>query len=160
MSARHARGMTLIELVLAIVVVSVGLAGVLVAFNTVVGRSADPLAQKQMLAIAEQMMEEIGLQPYEAAPNTTTAFNACARNAFNDIRDYDGYATTAGHCDMDGTPVANLAAYNVRVAVNTAATLQGLGAGKVAEITVTVSHGASQSFSLTGWRTGYAVGLP
>ena len=44
--------MTLLELVLAIAVIGIGLAGLLVAFNQAVFRSADPLVRKQMLAIA------------------------------------------------------------------------------------------------------------
>lgn len=155
MSVRREKGLTLIEMVVAIVVIGVGLAGVLAAFQAVVRGSADPLARKQMLAVAEQMMEEITLQPFAAAAPVATAVNACARNAFNDIRDYDGYATTGGYCDVDGSPVLNLAGYDVAVAVDTAATLNGIGAGEAARITVSVSHGTDH-FSLVGWRTFYA----
>lgn len=152
---RRQRGLTLIEMVVAIVVIGVGLAGVLSAFQLVVRGSADPMAHKQMLALAEQMMEEIALQPYAPATATTTAFKACARNAFNDIRDYNGYSTSAGFCDVDGTTVANLAAYNVRVKVDTTVALNGIPVGDAAEITVEVTHGANR-FSLVGWRTFYA----
>lgn len=58
------RGMTLIELVVFIVVVSVGLAGVLSVFNVVVKGSADPLVTKQALAVADSLLEEILLKDF------------------------------------------------------------------------------------------------
>lgn len=138
-------------MVVAIVIIGVGLAGVLTAFQVVVRGSADPLVHKQMLAIAEQMMEEITLQPYAVAAPDTTAANPCARNAFNDMRDYHGYRTSGGYCDVDGNPVERLAGYDVEVTVDTSITLNGIAA----RITVEVMHGGSR-FSLVGWRTFYA----
>ncbi len=52
-------GMTLIELVMFIVIVGVGIAGILAVFNATVFRSADPLVQKQAQALAEGLLEEI-----------------------------------------------------------------------------------------------------
>lgn len=144
------RGFTLIEMVLAIVVLGVGLAGVLIAFSTVTRGSADPVVAQQMLAIAEEMMEEIQLKPYAAAANAAPA--ACARNTWNDGLDYNGYATSGQICSIDGTPIPSLAGYSVQVTV-VAATLAGVGAAR--RINVTVTRGAS-SFTLTGWRTDFA----
>lgn len=144
------RGFTLIELVLAIVVLGVGLAGVLIAFSTVTRGSADPVVAQQMLAIAEEMMEEIQLKPYAAAANVAPA--ACARNTWNDVLDYNGYATSGQICTIDGTAIPSLAGYSVQVTV-AAATLAGVGAAR--RINVTVTRGTS-SFTLTGWRTDFA----
>jgi MSHA pilin protein MshD len=148
---RPQRGMTLIEIVLAIVVLGVGLAGVLLAYSTVTRGSADPVVAQQMLAIAEEMLEEIQLKPYLAAPNTAPA--ACARNTYNDALDYNGYVAS-GICSIDGTPITSLASYSVRVQVQGAA-LAGLAATAASRITVTVTHG-SDTFTLSGWRTDYA----
>ena len=144
------RGLTLIEMVLAIVILSVGLAGVLLAFSTVTRASADPVVAQQMLAIAEELLEEVELKPYAVAANAAPA--ACARNTFNDVLDYDGYAATGGICTIDGTPIPSLATYAVRVRVQ-AGTLAGVGAAR--RIDVTVTHGAD-SLTLTGWRTDFA----
>ena len=144
------RGFTLIEMVLAIVVLGVGLAGVLIAFSTVTRGSGDPVVAQQMLAIAEEMMEEIQLKPYAAAPNTAPA--ACARNTWNDVLDYHGYATSGQICTIDGTAIPSLAGYSVQVTV-VAATLAGVGAAR--RINVTVTRGTN-SFTLTGWRTDFA----
>lgn len=143
------RGFTLIELIIAIIVISVGLTGVMLAFQTTVVGSANPVVTKQMQAIAEEMLEEIELKPYAVAANT--APGGCARNTYNDVSDYNGYAAS-GICTIDGAPIGALASYSVRVTVS-ATTLGGVGAAK--KIVVTVTHG-NDSLTLTGWRTDYA----
>lgn len=161
MSTRHQAGMTLIELVIAIVVVSVGLAGVLIAFSTAIMHSADPMVRKQMLSIAEGMMEEVTLQPFDVSgtPPSNTLKDCRAgtgiapRQNFNDIADFNNYQTT-GVCDIDGDAIADLANYNLSVVVDSAATLDTLGGGSVRRITVTVTHGI-ETLRLVGWRTNY-----
>lgn len=154
MCNKRCDGMTLIELVIAIVVIGVGLAGILAAFSTVRG-SADPLIHKQMLAAAEEMLEEIELKPYAVsgtapANGATSCGNAADRSGFDDVRDYNGYRTS-GICGVDGTAVVGLESYGVNVAVTQAA-WQGIA--ETLSITVTVSHGL-ESLSITGYRTNY-----
>ena len=148
---QHAqRGMTLIEIVLAIVVLSIGLAGVLIAFSTVTLGSSDPVIAQQMLAIAEEMLEEIQLKPYASIANAAPV--TCARNTYNDVLDYNGYATSGQICTIDGTPITSLAGYSVQVQVQ-AATLAGVAAAR--RINVTVTRGTA-SLTLSGWRTDFA----
>jgi MSHA pilin protein MshD len=143
------RGMTLMELIIAIVVIGVGLAGVLVAFNQAVLRSADPMVRKQMLAIAEEMMEEITLKPFAAQPVVPAP--GCARDTHDDVSDYNGYAS-AGICDIDGTPIPSLATYGVTVTVAPGALPTGVAA---LQIVVTVTHG-TDVLTLVGYRTAWA----
>jgi MSHA pilin protein MshD len=58
------RGISLIELIIFIVIISVALTGILLVMNTVTRHSADPLIHKQALAIAESLLEEVELMPF------------------------------------------------------------------------------------------------
>ena len=150
MTRRSQAGFTLIEMIIAIVILGVGLAGVAVTFSVAIGRSADPVINQQLLAIAEEMIEEVQLKPYVAAANSAPA--GCARDTYNDVADYNGYTTSGQICTVDGVAVSALTGYSVTVGVATA-TLSGVAAAK--RITVTVTRG-SQSLTLVGWRTDFA----
>lgn len=74
-TSRRIAGFTLIELIVFIVIVSVGLAGVLSSLNISTRHSADPLQPKQALAIAEATLESMLLRDYAAlspAPAAST----------------------------------------------------------------------------------------
>lgn len=146
---RRARGFTLPEMLMVIVVLGVGLAGVLIAFSTVGRGSADPVLQKQMLSIAEELMEEIQLRPYAVTANT--APSGCARNTFNDIRDYNNYATTNKICTIDGTAIPALSSYSVSVVMQPSV-VSGV---TMMRIGITVTQG-DQSLTLVGFRSDYA----
>lgn len=70
-------GISLIELVIFIVVVSIGVVGILSVMNVTTKASADPLLRKQALAIAESLLEEIELQAFTFCdPNDPQALTA------------------------------------------------------------------------------------
>lgn len=136
------------ELIVAIVVLGAALAGVLMALNQSVSGSADPVVRVQMLALAQSLLNEVESRPFASAD--PPASPGCARAQFNDLRDYDGYASTGTVCALDGTPM--LSGYSVRISVKPG-TLAGVAAAL--RIEVTVSRG-SDSLTLRGWRTDYA----
>lgn len=151
---RRQAGMTLVELIVAIVIINVGLAGVMLTFVTVVRSSAQPMIYKQMAAVAEGLMEEIMLKPFaRSAP--APAPGVCARDTHNDVRDYAGYHA-ADACTVEGDPIAALAGYQVEVAVTAAgnAAMPGVPAGELLKIDIAVRTGTA-SYVLTGWRTCY-----
>ena len=80
MCPRQSRGVTLVELIVFIVIVGVAMAGLFAAFNTITAASADPQVRKQVLAIAESLMEEVQLMPFTFCdpddPHVSTAQSA------------------------------------------------------------------------------------
>jgi MSHA pilin protein MshD len=143
------RGFTLVEMILAIVVLGVGLAGVMLAFSTTTRGSGDVLVQRQLLAIAQGLLDEALSRPY--APVAGGGSVGCERSAFNDVADYNGYSRT-GICTIDGAPIASLSSYGVSVRV-APDNLGGVSAAL--RVTVSARRGAEE-LELVGWRTGYA----
>jgi len=150
--ARRETGVTLIELIVAIVIVAIALAGLVSALSTANRASVDPLIYQQKAAIAESLMGEILLKPY-AADNTPITANV--RDTYNDVMDFNGYGKgLSGIRDVDNNLIAGLQSYNVAVSV-TSVTLSG--ATPALKIIVRVSYvtdnGSNDAFVLTGWRT-------
>lgn len=147
-------GVTLVELIIAMVIIGISLTAVIHVFNLNSVASADPMATKQMRAVAEGLMDEIQKQRFAAQANDAPA--GCARDTFNDILDYNGY--TQSVCDVGGTDLG-LPGMTVAVTVTPAAAalFPGVPAAAALQIQVTVAKGAD-SFRLQGWRTDF--GLP
>jgi MSHA pilin protein MshD len=79
---RQQRGVTLIELILSMVIISIAVTGVLSVMNLTVKHSADPVVEHQAIAIAEAYLEEILLQAY-TDPNGTNAGET--RSSFDNV---------------------------------------------------------------------------
>ena len=179
---RRARGLTLIELLLFVVVVSIALAAMLRVFVGATAASADPMIRRQQLAIAESLLREVQLMPFtwcepDLATNADTAASLAectvaeamgaeggqtryASPYFNNVNDYAGFEmklADGGIRDLTNTVVAGLSNYSASVAVETA-TLDSLGAasGDALKITVAVTGPDKSTISLQGWRTRYA----
>lgn len=79
------RGVSLIELIMFMVIVSIAVTGVLLVMNRVTGQSADALIRKQALAIAESVLQEVEAMPFTFCdpddPNAATAANAAGCTA-------------------------------------------------------------------------------
>ena len=176
-------GISLIELIMFIVIVSVGIAGILSVMNVTTKASADPLLRKQALAIAESLLEEISLQPFTyCAPDDANALTAtsaagCAgvpgianedvlpaaarvsntgqRDAGN-VADYNNFSMTPIR-DISGSAIAGLAAYSVSVAINQVGNTFAPAVAKndVLQIDVRVVSG-NADITLTGYRFRYA----
>jgi len=140
------RGFTLIELIIFIVVVSAGLAGILSVMNTTVKSSADPMVRKQAIAIAESVLEEIMLQNYND-PDGTNA-GETGRTNWDSVADYQGQTNAALGISSE------LSAYVVGIDVQDDTTVIGTIPRPARRVTVTVTH-SSDVISLTGYRTCY-----
>lgn len=146
---RRQSGFSLVELILFIVIISVGITGILGVMNITTRHSADPMVRKQALAAAESLLEEILLKDYTDPDGSNTGET---RPTFDDVDDYGGYTST-GIETIDGTPIVPLADYNVSVSV----AVSGLGGVAEAKlVTVTVAGPGNESIALSGYRTNYA----
>jgi MSHA pilin protein MshD len=151
---RPQTGFTLIEMIVFIVIVGVALAGVLSVLNHATAHSADPIEPKQAMLVAESLLEEILLKPFnDPAGGYAAACPAtCDRARFDDIHDYNGYAS-AGVLSLDnlGATVPGLGNYNVAVVVANANVTATGNSVAGSSITVTVTVGAN-AYTLTGYR--------
>ncbi len=158
-AGRQQAGLTLVELVLSIVVIGVAVSGSMLAIHLVTARSADPMLQHQASAIAEAYLEEVLARPF-ADPDDDSVCSApeAGRSLYDDVCDYDGL-DDAGARTQDGVAVAGLEPYRVRIAVDPAASLNGLtGSTQVLRVDVRVTHQLAAlgvDLTLSGYRTRY-----
>jgi MSHA pilin protein MshD len=183
------RGLTIIELIISIVVISIALVGVLAAYNTAVKSSADPMVRKQALAIAESMLSEVLQQPYtwcdpqDAAVESATGYASCAvsqaapgkspasesrlsqTDSFDNVADYHGYASTAESpagiysLDEPGAPLAALSGYQLDISVTQRGSLFGLANDAALRVDVRV-RGRGEDITMSSYRFRHAPNAP
>lgn len=176
-SRSYNRGISLVELVVFIAIISVALAGILGVMNFTTRASADPLVQKQALAIAEAYLEEVLAMPFTycdpddpAAADAQSATGCAIPDAlgiegpgpearsgaspFDNVSDYAALPVAAPS-NADGTPIGGLEAYRVAVAVVQEG-LSGVPAAASLRVTVTVTGPNNVNVVLDGYRTRYA----
>ena len=173
-------GLSLVELIMFVVIVSVGVAGILSVLDLTVQRSADPMIRKQMLAVAESLLEEVELMPFTicdpddsavltaaitadcaVAEGTTTIPAGEGRGTatpFDNVGDYGGSIgtlTISPLTDVSNNAIGMLAGYSATVSI-APSSLGGITAAESLLITVTVSTSTGESIALSGYRTRYA----
>lgn len=142
-------GFSLIEVIIAMLLISVGVLGVLSAMNTLVKGSADPMVRKQAIAVAESLLEEITLKDFA---NPTGGYTGTDRTQFDDVSDYAGYTTT-GIVDIGGTAISGLSGYNVSSVTVANAALGSIASTDAKLITVTVTAPGGEAISMSAYRT-------
>lgn len=171
---RQQQGISLVELIMFIVIVSLAIVGILSVMNVTTKASADPMLRKQALAIAESLLEEIQLQPYTFCDpddaNATTAtvavvgVNGCASTVqgigatpgetrhteprFDNVGDYHDFSMT-GIRDIQNAAIDGLDKYSAVVKIFQSAV-------DVLRIDVTVTDPGGNTYLLTGYRYRYA----
>lgn len=147
------RGLSLIELLVFIVVVGIAVSGVLSVYSLNARSSADPMVQKQALAIAESLLEEVLAKPYtycdpdDAQADTATSSaigpTGCATTPegmgaegvedrysnltpYDNVNDYNSFPVMTGIRDLNGDDVAGLAGYTASVQVRPVANFNGI----------------------------------
>ena len=178
-------GLSLIELVVFIVIVSVSIVGIFSVLNLATRTSADPVARKQALAIAESLLEEIELMPFTFCESTdanaataTGAFvgaGGCATTVeaigpeagetryssttpFDNVNDYHGFTMNSGNGgikDITNTVFPALNSYSASVSVVQEA-LGSIAATESLRVTVTVTGPGNTTVTLDGYRARYS----
>jgi len=183
---RSQAGLSLIELIMFIVIVGIGLAGILSVLNLTAQKSADPMIRKQMLAVAEALLEEVELMPFTycdpddanvlTATSATIGPTGCATlvegtttipasetrgsstNPFDNVGDYGGATGT-----LTISPLTDVSSNPIGMLAGYSATvnvatsaLGGIAAAESLLITVTVTASTGESFAVSGYRTRYA----
>lgn len=175
----HQAGLTFVELVMFIVIVGVGVAGILLVLTITTRSSSDPQLRKQALAIAEALMEEVQgsrftfCDPSDPAAETATSTAGCTvrvenvgvdageARPFDNVNDYvTAYGTPVTYA-TDATGQALPSGYSATITV-TAEALNGIASDgsapattNVLRIRVAVNFGADQ-IVLDAYRTRYA----
>jgi MSHA pilin protein MshD len=148
---RQHRGVTLIELVVAITIVAIAATTILGAFAAVATRSADAMMQQQAIAIAESYLSEI-LQRWVIDPNGTPPNTG--RASWDLVDQYNGLVDLGAH-DQFGNPIASLNSYTVSVSTSQSSALAGVPAAAARRVDITVSYPPSASVTLSAYRTSY-----
>jgi len=147
---RH-RGVTLVELVVAIAIVAIAVTTILGVFAAVATRSADAMMQQQAIAIGESYLSEI-LQRWVVDPNGTPPNTG--RASWDLVDQYNGLVDVGAH-DQFGNPIASLSDYTVSVSTSQSSALGGVPAAAARRVDITVSYPPSASVILSGYRTNY-----
>ena len=148
------RGISLIELIMFIVIVSIALTGIMLVMNKTAGHSADTLLRKQALTVAESLLEEIEAQPISGVTSCSSTPVVSSKRVFPyKICDYNNFASS-GVFDLSGTAVSGLSGYDVAVSV-ASHVLGNIPQGSAVQVTVTVAPPLGSTVTVTGYRTEY-----
>lgn len=152
--AKRQCGVSLIELVVFIIVVSIGLVTLLQVFNQSVTQSVDPAVRVIALEKAQALMEEILARKFDE--NTPTGGipacdsaegEPCAGIAsdtdFDDVGDYDGYTDTSDP------------RFNVSVDVALAGADLGLPAAQARRVQLTVTMPGENALTLSAYKVNF-----
>ncbi|HZX31573.1 MAG TPA: type II secretion system protein [Rhodocyclaceae bacterium] len=183
---RRQSGVTLVEQIVFIIVVSVGVIGVLSTLGPSLKFSADPQLRKQQLAIAESLLAEILHQPFTycdpddlnamsatssascsagmdqdngGSPNPLTTIPAGMEARLSSTAPFDNVADYALYTQTGVTGLSSAAVngYTATVAVSRAgAMFAGLSDSAALKIDVTVTGNGADPLTLTGYRFRYA----
>jgi MSHA pilin protein MshD len=151
---KQPRGVTLVELVIAVVVVGVAVSGLMTAYASMVGHSSDALIYQQSITLGDSFLAEITSKPFQDEDGNVCTSAPANRADYAKICDYNGYSSS-NVTDVAGNS-AGLNGYSVSVAVTAAAgELGALAAADVLRITVTINNPLGQSIAFTSYRANY-----
>ncbi|WP_028669300.1 type IV pilus modification PilV family protein [Saccharospirillum impatiens] len=162
------RGVTLIELIITVVIIAIALAGTIVAFSNVVGRSSDTLFQSRAIALAQAYLDEILGQPFDQATPEGGAppyMGSCRviggdeddRDTFRSVDQYDGLVFSPPEL-ASGAISEGYEGYTVSISVSCVDTSAELGDGDIGQakrIDVSISSPTNQTAVFSAYRSNF-----
>ncbi len=158
-------GFTLIEMVVFMVVISFGLAALLLAYNHAVTRSADPIIRVRLLELAQSQLDDVMARKYDenspiggipACGSAESGALACGGAIGADSG--ENSANPASLDDVDDFHNASdtpYTGYTRTVSVAFAGSELGVANNQAKRITVTVTAPNNEQFTLSSYRANF-----
>lgn len=177
----HQNGVTMVELVITIVIISVSLLAVVSVYSNAIQRSADPLIYARSVELGQAYLDEILTKKFDhntptggsppvssgSAPFYSASLGhdgptetATDRSNYNDVDDYDGKTYTSLEF-ITGDNFNQYTNYQVSIQVNnidtSASELASLGLvnANVKRIDVTVTNPLGATLTFTGYKGNF-----
>ncbi|MCV6604609.1 MAG: prepilin-type N-terminal cleavage/methylation domain-containing protein [Porticoccaceae bacterium] len=156
------RGFTLIEMVVFLVVISIGLGALIAVYNQSLINSVDPVVRVKMLEIAQSQLDEVAARKYDE--NTPTGGVPACGSAETDAQPCsfgldsgENLANAASLDDVDDfhNYSATVSGYSSAVTVVLAGTDFSLASDRAKRITVTVTAPTGDSLTLSSYRVNF-----
>jgi MSHA pilin protein MshD len=174
-------GVTLVELIIAMVIISIAAVALLQTLGSQSVRNVDPMIQSQAQMIARQYLEEVSSKSFfdgSADPRLASNLSRSdindsvidqsrsgspSRIAWDNIYEYHGYSQT-GLRDVSGAAIAEFSNFSVdvQVDISDSVAINGNANSSAADcpayfalITVTITDARGYETSLSGYRASY-----
>jgi MSHA pilin protein MshD len=146
-TCRQQLGVTLFELIMALVIIGTAAALVLGVYTNTVVASADPMVRQQAVAVAEAYMDEIMSRPFSGTINNPRAQR-------DNIDAYDGTSDSPPR-NINGQTIAGLDNLTAQVSVTVSNDfIAAAGAERLIEVRVFDSAG-TVDITLSAYRTDW-----
>jgi MSHA pilin protein MshD len=142
------RGIALVEIIVAIVLIAIAAAVVLAQTSATATGSANTLVAAEADSVAESYLELISRRAFVDPDGVD---GELLRSAFDDVDDYDGIVDV-GARDANGVALAGLGALTVRVSVRASAALPGVAATDAKRIDVSVQDRTGLTHVATAYK--------
>lgn len=157
------QGVTLVELVMTIVIISIAVVGVVSAFALISGRSSDPLFQTRAVALSQLYIDEIMGQRYSEgtpvggvpkASGCDISTEESGRSEYDDVDDYNAINQRVPR-DAEGAALSGYTGFSVSVTVECAGSAVGLPPDDAKRISLTITAPAEQAFLFSAYRANF-----